>query len=303
MYALIQQFIKTNKFLYSIYSFFKTRFLKLICIVISDEFCCKRLYKKGFNKNLNLENPVTFNEKIQWLKLRCRNNIYTVCADKYAVRDYVKDRIGDAYLTKLYGIYNTIEEINPKNLPHAFVLKTTHGSSQNLICKDKTSLVWPSAIANFTGCLHYNYYFFAREWAYKNIPPRLICEEYLDDNGASPNDYKFFCFNGTPKFIQVDVDRFGNHRRNIYDMDWNLLPFTIRFPGYEGEVPKPLKFDLMTDLAKKLSEGFPFARVDLYCIGERVVFGELTFYPGAGFEHFFPEKYDEEIGKLLKLPV
>ena len=303
MYSFIKNFIKKNDSFYTLFLIFKLNFFRLMHALITDEFFCKCRYYLKFKKPLNLQNPISFNEKLQWLKLRWNNDICTICVDKYEVRALVKERIGEKYLTKLYQLYNKTEEIDIQKLPNSFVIKTTHGSGQNILCKDKADIIWTKAIKHLPLYLKFNYYYYCREWAYKNVPPRLICEEYLEENGAPPRDYKFFCFNGTPKFVQVDLDRFTHHTRNMYDMNWNLLNFTFEYAAFIGVLHKPETFELMTELAAKLSQGLPFVRVDLYSIGQRVVFGELTFYPEGGFGRFNPDLTDQEIGSYFQLPV
>ena len=225
----------------------------------------------------------------------------TLCADKYRVREYVAEKAGPEILNEFYAVYERVDEINFDNLPDAFALKVNHHSGGNVFCRDKAQLNRSAARKKLKTFLDHDHYIGAREWAYKNIPRRIICEKYLEENGKPPIDYKFFCFHGEPLFIQVNMDRFEKHHRNCYDLQWNLQPFTLSHPNCEFIVEKPSRLDEMVKIAKKLSADFPFVRVDMYCIEGKVLFGEMTFYPGGGGECFSPESYDELWGAKLHL--
>ena len=202
----------------------------------------------------------------------------TQCADKYAVRKHVTDRGCDSLLNDLYGVWDDPADMVFDQLPDAFVLKVTHGSGQYLICHDKSRLNVESARRRLAEWMKRSEYWVSREWAYKNIRPRIICERFLtDEQGAVPADFKFFCFNGEPQFIQVDTDRFTTHLRDIFDLDWTLLPFSLEFPSSGRAVPRPNNLESMILAARALSQGFPFVRVDFYSIRERVIFGEMTW--------------------------
>lgn len=270
--------------------------------MFSDESYVLKQYKKIFHKELNLKSPQTFTEKMQWLKVYYRNDLMSLCADKYAVREYVRRcGLGDI-LNPLIGVYDKVEQINYDILPKQFVLKGTHGSGWNIICKDKDNLDVKRYNRIMRSWLRQNIYYSGREWVYEKIPHRIVCEKYIDANGDDLRDYKFFCFSGEPKYIQVDGDRFVNHKRAYYDCNWEKMDF--QYAGYDRyySAEKPLKLNEMLEVAKRLSEPFPFSRIDLYNVGERVIFGEITFFPDAGFGLFEPEQADYDLGEMLKLP-
>ena len=256
-------------------------------------------------KKLNLESPVEFNEKIQWLKLNYQNPLLTKLACKYRVREYVTEKIGESYLNELYGVYDNVENVNFDLLPNSFVLKGVHGSSLNLIVENKKELNIHDVKNKLNKWLSHNQYEkVGYEWAYKNIQPRIVCEKFLSEKGKDVlNDYKFFCFSGEPKFVQIDIDRATEDYRCYYDLNWNKLEFTtVVNKFYEEEVTKPQNFDIMIQLAKKLADSLPFARVDFYNIDGKVIFGEVTFYPADGKKNFIPEKYNKIIGDYINLP-
>jgi hypothetical protein len=270
--------------------------------LISDKRIMEMSYYSLFGKRLNLKNPNTFNEKLQWLKINNRNHLITTCADKYSVREYIEQKKLSHILNELYGVYENISEIDISKMPNSFVLKATHGSGWNIICKDKNQINWENEFEKINDWLNTNYYYLGREWAYKNIKPRLIFERYLiDENGEPPKDYKFFCFNGQPKVVQVDLERFKEHKRNMYNMNWELLEFEYSYKSSKEIIEKPYNFNSMIEIAKVLSEDFPFVRVDLYNIDGEIYFGELTFYPENGQGKFAPEEYDYVIGSELDL--
>jgi len=227
----------------------------------------------------------------------------TQLADKYEVRQHVATRVGEWPLNDLYGVWEDPADINFEELPDSFVLKVTSGSGPNILCKEKSLLNIEEARSQLRSWMRENEYWIGREWAYKDIKPRVICEKFLaDDQGHIPSDYKLFCFHGEPRFVQVDTDRFTNHRRDLFGLDWKLLPFQYSYPASDIQVSRPQHLDTMLSLARALSDGFPFVRVDFYSMRERVVFGEMTWYPEGGMGRFNPEKYDLEIGKALTLP-
>jgi hypothetical protein len=263
----------------------------------------KSRYREKYNCELDLDNPLKFSEKLQWLKIYDRRPIYTTTSDKFAVRQYVADRIGEQYLPKLYGVYRSSKEIDWESLPNKFVLKANHGSKWNFYCKDKRKLNITEVSRQVDDWMTKNYFYPGRESNYKHISPRIICEEYLEDEkGAALKDYMFYCFNGRVEFIHVDVNRFTDHRRAIFDTDWNLLPFTIYYLLPEEEISRPTKLEKMISLACALTDGFPFFRVDLFFIGELIYFGELTLCPVSGFPIIRPPEYDRILGEKLILP-
>lgn len=277
-------------------------YTKFNYLLYSDKVFLERTFKKRFNKTLEWENPQTFQEKLQWLKLFQRTELRTQCADKIAVKDYVSEKIGEQYLIPQLQILDNAKELNPENLPEIpFIIKCNHNSGGYTIVRDKSNIDWKKERLKFGNLLKQNYYYQSREWQYKNIKPKIIIEQLLfDKNGNIPSDFKIYCFKGEAKFIQVDIDRQTNHSRNFYDTFWNLLPYELIYPK-GNSVKKPKKLNLMLKLANKLSESFPFARVDFYSLEKEVFFGEITFQPESGLSAFNEEKYDTELGTYLSL--
>lgn len=273
---------------------------------LSDETILKIQFKDRMRKELNLENPQTFNEKLQWLKLYDRNPLYTNLVDKYQVRKHIAKTIGEEYLIPLIGVCDKFEDIDFSKLPNQFVLKCTHDSGGLVICTDKGKLDIEAARKKINKSLKRNFYYYAREWPYKNIKPRIICEKYMvDESDTELKDYKFMCFNGEVKCIFVCLNRNSSKGLNvdIYDTNWNLMPFERpNSPNSDTIIPKPKKFDKMIEFAEKLSKDKLFVRVDFYEINGQLYFGEITFYPGAGFEKFKPESYDYLLGSWIELP-
>lgn len=263
--------------------------------------CC---YKEKFGNTINWENPQSFNEKLQWLKLYYHNPLLTQCADKVAVRDYIAQRIGEEYLVPSLGVYSSPDEIDFDALPNRFVLKVNWGSGQNIICKDKSTLDIEETKKKLQQWMEpeSNLYFAHLEWVYKNIQPKIICEQYIEQFDKNLLDYKFICFNGQPYFVWIDTDRFIEHKRIFYDLNWNRQPFGLQYPIDNRTYPKPDNLDLMVRFAQKLSEGFPHARVDFYNLNGKIYFGEMTFYSGAGYELFAPPEWDLKFGQMLQLP-
>ncbi len=301
MKKLIEIF-KKNKIIYQFFIYLNLKRFQLIAYFIPDSIYVKWQYRIILGKKLNLKNPVTFTEKIQWLKLNWKDEVLTVCADKYKVRDYVRNRIGEEILTKFYGVYVKVEDIILDDLPASFILKVTHGSGQNIICKNKNDIDWNYTFKLLKIFMANNHYYCGREFAYKNIIPHIICEEYLGNENSVPVDYKFFCFNGEPRFVQVDFGRFTKHERNFYDMNWKPLPVRWSCPHFEGSVNKPQCFEEMCQVTRKLSQGLIFVRVDLYSVNGKVYFGEMTFYPTSGYPKLVPSNYDYIFGSYLQLP-
>lgn len=283
------------------FGYLKRNIFNFFAPILSDVLYANVLLLRWFGKG-NVKHPKTFNEKIQWLKIFNRNPIYVQLADKYAVRDYVKTKIGEPFLNELIGVWSSPSEIEWDRLPEKFVLKCTHGSGMNILISDKACINQHLIQEQLALWLKQDYSKLGREWVYKNIHRKIIAEKYLkDDEGNVPVDYKFFCFNGVPKYVQVDIDRFKNHRRVFFDKLWQRQPFDLYYDSYDGDLAKPKYFELMLDVASKLSSNIPFVRVDLYAIPE-VFFGEMTFYPGNGTEHFYPAEWDLILGDMLILP-
>lgn len=272
--------------------------------LVSSERYLKCLYKLRMGKELDLDNPQTFNEKLQWLKLHDRNPLYTTLVDKYAVRAYIKEKLGEEYLIPLVGgPYASADEIDFDQLPDQFVLKCTHDSASVTICRDRETFDIAAAKEKLNKALKVNYYYAGREWPYKNVKPQIIAEKYMaDESGVELKDYKIFNFAGKPKIIQVDYDRFVNHKRNLYTTDWEYIEAVIQYPTDSNHmIRKPEALDEMLALAGRLSAGMPHVRTDFYCIDRRVYFGEFTFYPGCGLEEFRPDSWDVELGKWIKI--
>jgi hypothetical protein len=276
-------------------------FIKLI----PDRIFLKYQYYHKTGKKLNLKNLVLYNEKLQWLKLYYRRPEYTVMADKYMVKEYIAKTIGPEYSAPLLGVWESFDEIPFDKLPEQFILKATHDSGGFLICQNKKTLDYVRMRDFFNKHLSINWYWHSREWAYKNIKPRIIAEKLLtDESGNELRDYKIFCFNGEPKIIQVDFDKSKDWKRNFYSPDWKYLPFSLKYPTAPLiTIKKPKSLALMLDLAKKLSADLPHARVDFYNTTDgRIYFGECTFYNYAGYELFNPPEWDKIFGDWLTLP-
>ena len=279
--------------------------LEKIGSTLPDKLYLQMIFRLKMGYKLNLKNPRSYSEKLQWLKLYHRDPVYTRLVDKFAVKKWVAERIGEEYVIPTLGIWNNANEIDFDKLPNQFVLKTTNGGGGGdvIICKDKSKLDKEKAVVHLNKGLKKDIYKKLREWPYKNVPPRVIAEKYMEDESGELRDYKFFCFNGCVKCIQVDYDRFVEHHRNIYDTEWNLLPFSIKYPSKKNVVIlKPKNFDIMLTIAELLSKNIPHVRVDLYNVNGRIYFGELTFYHGSGHEIFNPKEWDYTFGEWLQLP-
>lgn len=267
----------------------------------------KRHLNKQFKEHtgypLRWKDPQTFNEKIQWLKLHYRDPLITKCSDKHAVRDYVEETIGKKYLIDLVGAWDKVADIDFSALPKKFVLKANNGSGTNLICHDKSKLDLSEIKEKLENWLkpEASHYFFSFEWGYKDVKPKIICEKLIE-NRTGLTDYKFFCFNGKPRLLSVGSDRQSGLKLDFFDLDWNRLPFSRHFQNSPKLPKQPKHFDEMIRLARKLSAPFPFVRVDFYEAKGGVMFGELTFYPGAGLTAFDPVEADYQLGNLLDLP-
>lgn len=273
---------------------------------VPDKLYLKVMFKSIMGYWPDFKHPKTFNEKLQWLKLYDRRPEYTTMVDKYAVKKYVAAKIGEQYIIPTLGVWDNPEDIEWEKLPNQFVLKCTHDSGGLVICQNKLKLDKEAAKEKLRKSLLTDYYLNGREWPYKNVPRRIIAEKYIE---SAPNtndlpDYKFFCFNGEIKFLKVDFGRFVEHHANYYDLQMNLLPFgeCVCLPVPQKVINKPLCFDEMIMIAEKLSKGMPFLRVDLYNVGEKIYFGELTFFPASGFGKFDPFEYDKKLGDLISLP-
>ena len=279
---------------------------------LPDKAYAYHRFNMQFPYKLNLDNPRSLNEKIQWLKLYNRTPLHTICADKYAVRDYIKEKLGnDNILIPLLFYTSDYRELKLENMPdQPFILKTNHTSGHNVIVRHKSDVNWSNVRQNYRKWLKENIYKSRKEWQYKNIPPKVVAEELmLDEKGRLPFDYKFHCFHGEVKYIQVDGGRgTSNHYRNWYDLNWQRAPFkwTAEFNGKttepaDFEVDKPESFEQMIEISNKLSEDFVYVRVDLYEIKGKIYFGEITFHHDSGNRPIEPTKYDFELGDLIDL--
>ncbi len=270
----------------------------------SDKEQILRWYQSKSGGSLpNLENPQTFSEKQQWYKLNDRNPLMEKCADKYDVREYIKECGYENLLNDIYGVYNSPEDLPINDLPEKFVIKGAHGSGFNLIVRDKNTIKWSVWKKIMKSWLKQDIYWSGREWVYKNLKRRLVVEKYLEDDSGGLLDYKFFCFNGEPRFMQLEVGRYTkNNTRNFYDMGWNLLPFGKELEHNPNiQVEKPNGFEEMKEIARKLSKPFTFVRVDLYQVGGKIYFGELTFFPAGGAPDFKPIEQDKIVGDMWDL--
>lgn len=272
---------------------------------VPDSLMIKLQYKIKLGRKLNLKNLQRYSEKLQWYKLNYRVPLMTQCVDKYGVREYIKSKGLNHILNKLYAVYDSVNEINLEQLPNKFVMKTTNGSGTNILCKNKNTICINDIKKSLRSWINRDYFASGREWAYKDVTPRIVVEEYLEDK-KNPfqgiNDYKFICFNGQAKYIILDVDRQSDHKRNIYDINWNFIDVNTDHPNLGDCVPKPEGLDKMLKVVKILAQDFPCVRVDLYWVNKRVYFGELTFYPWTGYVQFEPDEFDFILGKQFILP-
>ena len=252
---------------------------------------------------LRLKHPKLYNEKLQWIKLYDRDEGYKHFVDKIAVRDYVQKTVGEQYLIPSVAQYNRIEDIQWDQFPKKYVLKCTHGSSTNIIQDGtKSDAAIEKERQKLSGWMKRDWFWLSREWVYKGIVPRILVEQFLEGKGgAVPYDYKIMCFGGEPKYIIVDVDRYTDHKRNFYDVNWVRQDMFNRHPGYDGVVEKPECLDEMLAVARKLSKGLRHIRIDLYEVSGKVYFGEMTFFHGYGMEVFRPRAFEEHMGDLISL--
>ena len=306
--------------------------VKLLCAYIKDKFCgtnikkeviydvIKNIPEKEYErklaeyynlvtlKKINIQNPTTFNEKVQWLKLYDpMKDLKTCLADKYAVREWIKEKVGEKYLIPSLGVWNDISEIDVDALPDKFVLKTNHGCGTTMVIKNKAEADWDMIKAQYNEWLSTNYAFFCFEPHYRDIEPKIIAEEYIEQSDGNLYDYKIHCFDGKPLYIHVIGDRdFQKHiaREAFFDADWNMQSFTSNvYPRYENTIKPPAGLQEMLKIAEVLSKDFAYVRVDLYELEDgNIKFGEMTFTPGSGMYCWNPPQMDEKWGELLKLP-
>ena len=272
--------------------------------ILPDTIYISIIYFYHFHRFPNLCNPQTYNEKLQWLKLHDRKPEYSMMVDKYLVKDYVAKVLGYKYIIPTIGVWEAVDEIDWESLPKQFVLKWNHDSGSIVICKDKSILDIEKAKNELRRNEKGNGYWYGREWPYKNVKPRIIAEQYMEDEDGELKDYKFFCFDGEVKAMFVATDRFNPNedtKFDFFDKDFNHLPFTNGHPNATRPIKKPVNFELMKQLAGKLSKGCPHIRVDFYEINGRIYFGELTLYHWSGFVPFDPPVWDKTFGDWLKL--
>ena len=298
---------KLNNKLQSIIPFLNRRgFLNLL----SDESYHKIMYWSYTGKKLNLNTPTGFSEKLHWLMINDHNPLYSILVDKYKVREYVRERIGDKYLVPIIDTYTSADEIDFNQLPNQFVLKCNHNSGEGMfVCLDKRNINVQIVKKNLDIALKHNYYYNAREWPYKDVNPLIICEQYImgdyaiNEKEVALLDYKFFCFCGEPKFLYLSLtDKPNPSKLECYDINFNRSPFQrTNHEGLPNQIDKPPMFDEMVEIAKKLSRDIPFVRVDLYLTNNKIYFSEMTLYPNAGNCYFYPEEWEYKIGEWLKL--
>lgn len=277
---------------------------------LSDEEFLKRKFKARLGYTLNLDNPKTYNEKIQWLKIHDRRPIYNTMVDKYEVKKYVASIIGEEYIIPTIGVWDKYEDIEFDTLPDQFVLKCTHDSGGLVIVPDKHKLDLKIAKRKITKCLKNNYYFVGREWPYKDIKPRIIAEKYLTEESKNTSygetsplkDYKIYTFNGVARLCMINQDRKVHTRADYFDRNYKWLDFKWGYDHAEVPPPKPRNYELMYELAEKLAVDSTELRVDFYEVNGRVFFGELTFFDGSGFDRIEPIEWDYKLGSMIKLP-
>lgn len=282
--------------------------LKKTWWLFTDKRFLQLRYYLEMHRKLNLDNPQTFTEKIQWLKLYNRKPEYTTLVDKYAVKDYVAKKIGHDFIIPTLGIWKSFDDINFDSLPQSFVLKTTHGGGSTgiVICKNKASFDYDKAKKILTQSLKNSIYTAYKEWSYKHVPRQIIAEKFIPTPSNSDlTDYKFYCFNGVPHYCQVISNRSTKETIDFFDMEWNHMPFyglnPLKKPAL-SPLAKPIAFEQMKGIAQRLSERLAFARIDLYAVDNTAYFGEITLYPASGFGIFTPEEWDLKLGTLLTLP-
>ena len=273
---------------------------------VPDKAMLKVQYKIKTGRKLNLKNPKRYTEKLQWYKLYYRDPVMKQCADKYMVREFIKSKGLEFILNDLYAKFDSPEDISFETLPDQFVMKLSNGSGSNLFCRDKNKLNLEDVKKDFRLFYAQNSAVAGREWVYQtDKKPVIVVEKFLDDPETQKDgiyDYKFICFGGIPQYVVCDVSRFLNHRRNIYDMDWNNLHIGTDCPCSDDLIPRPEKLEEMKEIVKILAKEFPSVRVDLYLVRDRIYFGELTFFPWSGYVIYDPDSFDFEAGEKFILP-
>lgn len=269
---------------------------------IPDDTYLKVIYRIKVGKTLNLKNPKTYTEKLQWLKLHDRKPIYSTMVDKFEAKQYIASIVGEEYVIPTLGVWDNFDEIDFDALPDKFVLKCTHDSGGLVICKDKSKLDKEEARKKIEKSLKTNFYWIGREWPYKNVKPRIIAEKYMAINDECLTDYKLFCFDGEPKMVYISKDKADDPRTDFFDARGNALPIRMRDPNSDVPPTIPEQFEQMKQIARKLSSGLIHLRVDFYLIDGKLYVGELTFYHNGGFSEVKPEEWNHTIGSWIKLP-
>lgn len=286
--------------------YFVKRTLNYLLGFLSKEKRIRLQHRVLVKRKLNLSNPKRFTDKLQWYKLNYYNPQMIQCVDKYRVREYIKDKGYEDILVDLYQVCESYEEIDFDKLPNSFVIKSNKGSGTNIFVRNKNEIDYDLIKNEINKWDIVNTIVYGNEWPYEGVKHKIVIEELLIDN-KNPfkdiNDYKFLCFNGKVKYIWVDIERSTNHKRNFYDTNWNKLNVESDVPTTEQDIEKPKKLDYMIEIAESIGKDFPFARVDLYWVNEKVYFGEITFYPWSGCVRFTPDSFDFELGKCFKLPL
>lgn len=274
-----------------------------LCHLVPDRIHLSIKYHALLEQKLNWDNPAGFNEKLQWLKVYDRNPLYNVLVDKYAAKEWVAERIGSEYVTKTYARWDQVDDIDIDQLPEKFVLKTNHDCGGIVICRDRATFDMDAAKAKLARHLKRNYFWEGREWPYKAVKPCVFAEEYLDSGTSGLTDYKFMCFDGRVRCVFTCTGRSDDDLRvDFYDLNWRHLPFTRHYPNADMPPSAPKQLKEMISLSEQLAQTIPFVRVDFYEIAGSLYFGELTFYPGSGFEEFDPRAWDATLGSWIKLP-
>ena len=280
--------------------------LENLNFLFPDKLYLKLMFRCKMGYWMNFDNPKTFSEKLQWLKLYNRNPLYTTLVDKYAVKKWVADKIGEDHVIPMLGVWDNANEIDFESLPDQFVLKTTNGGGGDVvICKDKSKFDRKKAVAHLNKSLKNNIYNNYREWPYKNVRPRIIAEKYMEDESGELRDYKVFCFNGTPKIFLLYKDRYDDKKMTIDFFDEQRHWLNLTHPEFDRSTEKPALpdcFERIFSLAKILSQSIPFVRCDFYIVNGSIYFGEMTFYPTSGFALYKPFSWEEKMGSWLKLP-
>lgn len=273
---------------------------------LPDKVFLNAAFRARFGRKLDLKNPKAYNEKLQWMKLYNRNPVYTMMVDKYLVRNYVREIIGEEYLIPLLGAWDDPDKIDFDKLPMQFVLKCNHNSGLGMcICKDKNKLDIAKVKNDLRKGLKQDYYLTGREWPYKNVPRKIIAEKYMvDESGYELKDYKYYCFDGKVRIVMINSDRMSSleTKANYFDENYQPLDFVWGYENAKIPPAKPEKFEEMKSLAEKLSEGIPHVRIDFYQTPQGIFFGEMTFFDGSGFDAIEPIEWDYKIGSWINLP-